>query len=82
MRRPRFDPWAGKIPWRRKWQPTPVFLSCLENSMDRGDRQVQSLGSKESTTERLTFASHMYATSSLSICRWAFRLLPCLGYCG
>ena len=21
-----FDPWAGKIPWRRAWQPTPVFL--------------------------------------------------------
>ena len=21
-----FYPWAGKIPWRRKWQPTPVFL--------------------------------------------------------
>ena len=20
------DPWIGKIPWRRKWQPTPVFL--------------------------------------------------------
>ena len=25
-RRPRFDPWVGKIPWRRKGQPTPVFL--------------------------------------------------------
>ena len=25
-RRCAFDPWAGKIPWRRKWQPTPVFL--------------------------------------------------------
>ena len=25
-RRPRFNPWVGKIPWRRKWQPTPVFL--------------------------------------------------------
>ena len=24
--RPRFDPWVGKIPWRRKWQPTPVLL--------------------------------------------------------
>ena len=24
--RPGFDPWVGKIPWRRKWQPTPVFL--------------------------------------------------------
>ena len=24
--RPGFDPWVGKIPWRRAWQPTPVFL--------------------------------------------------------
>ena len=23
-RRPRLDPWVGKIPWRREWQPTPV----------------------------------------------------------
>ena len=21
-----FNPWVGKIPWRRAWQPTPVFL--------------------------------------------------------
>ena len=21
-----FDPWVGKIPWRRAWQPIPVFL--------------------------------------------------------
>ena len=27
LRRPRFNPWVGKIPWRRAWQPTPVFLS-------------------------------------------------------
>ena len=27
FRRHGFDPWVGKIPWRRKWQPTPVFLS-------------------------------------------------------
>jgi len=25
-RSPGFDPWVRKIPWRRKWQPTPVFL--------------------------------------------------------
>ena len=25
-KRPGFDPWVGKIPWRRKWQHTPVFL--------------------------------------------------------
>ena len=21
-----FSPWIGKIPWRKAWQPTPVFL--------------------------------------------------------
>ena len=26
-RRPCFDSWVRKTPWRRKWQPTPVFLS-------------------------------------------------------
>ena len=25
-RRLRFDPWVGKIPWRKEWQPTLVFL--------------------------------------------------------
>ena len=25
-KRGRFNPWVGKISWRRKWQPTPVFL--------------------------------------------------------
>ena len=24
--RHRFNPWVGKIPWRRAWQPSPVFL--------------------------------------------------------
>ena len=33
-RRPRFDPWVGKIPWRRKWPPTPVLLPG--KSTDRG----------------------------------------------
>ena len=30
-------PWAREIPWRRAWQPTPVFL---ENPMDRGAWQA------------------------------------------
>ena len=25
-KRNRFGPWVGKIPWRRAWQPPPVFL--------------------------------------------------------
>ena len=35
-RRFRFDPWAGKIPWRRKWQPTPAFLP----GKSRGQRSL------------------------------------------
>ena len=26
-KRCRFDPWVWKIPWRRKWQPTPVLFA-------------------------------------------------------
>ena len=22
----KFNPWVGNIPWRRKWQPIPLFL--------------------------------------------------------
>ena len=29
-----FNPWVGKIPWKRKWHAPPVF--CLGNLMDRG----------------------------------------------
>ena len=25
-KRRRFNPWVGKIPWRKTWQSTPVFL--------------------------------------------------------
>ena len=31
-RRHGFHPWVGKVPWRRKWQPTQY--SCLGNPMD------------------------------------------------
>ena len=26
MAKTRFDPWVGKISWRRKWQSTPILL--------------------------------------------------------
>ena len=33
-KRPEFDPWVGKIPWRREWLSTPVSLPG--ESRDRG----------------------------------------------
>ena len=41
--RRRFDPWVGKIPWRRKWQP--FRYSCLEYHMNRGSWLAQSMRS-------------------------------------
>ena len=26
QKRPRINPWVGKIPWRKAWQPIPAFL--------------------------------------------------------
>ena len=57
---------VGKIPWRRKWQPTPVFLP--------GESHGQSSlvgcspwGRKESdTTERLHFHFHVITVSQFS----------------
>ena len=50
-----FDPWVGKIPWRRKWQPTPVFLPG-ESHGQRSLVGYSPQGCKESkTTEWLHF---------------------------
>ena len=54
-RRHRFGPWVGKIPWRRKWQPTPVLLPG-ESHGGRSLVGYSPWGRKESdTTERLHF---------------------------
>ena len=52
---PRFDPWVGKIPWRRKWQPTPVLLPGKFHGL-RSLVGYSPWGRKESdTTEQLHF---------------------------
>ena len=55
---PRFNNWVGKIPWRRKWQPTLVFLP----GKSHGHRSLVGYnpqGFKElDMTERLTHTTH------------------------
>ena len=59
--RPGFDPWVRKIPWRRKWQPTPVLLP----GKSHGQRSLVGYspwGHQESdTTERLRSSFHHVA---------------------
>ena len=38
-------PWVGKIPWRRTWQPTPVYLPG--ESQTEEPARLQSMGLKE-----------------------------------
>ena len=87
-RRHRFDPWVGKIPWRRKWQPTPVFLPG-ESHGQRSLAGCSPWGHKESDmTERLTltFYSHLRSNAtfpdrplgSISCHHWfVLDFLPC-----
>ena len=47
------DPWVGKFPWRREWQPTLVFLP--EESPDRGTwRAIVPGATKSDTTDGLS----------------------------
>ena len=39
-----FSPWVGKIPWRREWQPTPVFLSGESHGRSNLVDYVQATG--------------------------------------
>ena len=53
--RPRFNPWVRKIPWRRKWQPTPVLLPGKSHGW-RILVGYRPWGRKESdTTEQICF---------------------------
>ena len=48
-----FDPWVGKIPWRRAWQLTPVFLPG-ESHGQRSLAGYSSRGHKESDMTEAT----------------------------
>ena len=59
--KPGFYPQVEKIPWRRKWQPTPgklhVWNYCLENSMDGGAWKATVHGIAKSRTQLSIFTS-------------------------
>ena len=51
-----FDPWVGKMPWRRQWHPTPIFVPG-ESHGQRSLAGFRSWSHKElDMTEQLTHA--------------------------
>ena len=65
-RRHGFDPWVGKIPWRRKWQPTPVFLPG-ESDGQRSLAGYSPRGHKESETMTASEQQRHVTTLALRI---------------
>ena len=65
-----FDPWVGKIHWRRAWQPTPVFLP----GEFHGQRNLAGYSpcscKKSDTTERLS-TLHLSRTLGVRLPRWS-----------
>ena len=55
-----------EIPWRRAWQPTPVFLPV--KSMERGTWRVTVHGVSEPDTLSICSVGHIWAHKLVSVC--------------
>ena len=66
-KRHRFNPWVRKMPWRRKWQPTPALLPGKFHR-DRSFVGYKLWGYKESDTTECAHAhTHTHTHTSLHI---------------
>ena len=69
-----FSPWVGKIPWRRAWQPTPVFLPG-ESPWAEEPGRLQPMGSQRIRHDWVTKHS---TQATVRIKRGGFTIhLPC-----
>ena len=64
----RFDSWVGKIPWRRKWQPTPGFFPGKSHGQRSLAGYIQSIGLQRVTHDW----SHLAQTISSSAAPFSF----------
>ena len=76
-RRCGFDPWVRKIPWRRAWQPTPVFLpgKCKWAEVPGG---LQSMGLQRARHDLATKHAVSYNPSTYGSYNWKLVAFDCL----
>ena len=63
---PRFTPWARKIPWKRKWQPTPAFLP----GKSYGQRSLEGLQSMGSQRVSHDFVQYPHSSDEDTEVKW------------
>ena len=78
LRRRGFSPWVGKIPWRRKSQPTPVFLSEKSHEQ-RSLAGYSPWGHKESDITEHACTLHIYYLLNEWINEWIISYYPYYG---
>ena len=61
-----FDPWVGKIPWRRAWQPTPVFLLGESHGQRSLQATVHGVTKSQTQLKQLSSHAHIYQGESVS----------------
>ena len=71
-RRHWFDPWIGKSPWRKAWQPTPVFLPVESHGQRAWQNTVHRVSKSQTQLKQLS--RHTHTTE--------FRLLELEGILG
>ena len=69
-----FNPWAGKIPWRREWQPTPVFLPG-ESHGQRTKLQAAVHGVTKNRTQ-LNDYTHSHVTCGILVPQPGIKPVP------
>ena len=61
-----FDSWVRKIPWRRAWQPTPVFSPGEPHGQRSLEATVQRVAKSRTRLKRLRTAQHIYIYMPIS----------------
>ena len=82
-----FNPWVGKILWRRKWQPIPVFLSAKSHNRGAWLAPVHGITKSQTCTQVPYIQTFKFQTfknvnmHSISIrCEWICSLFS-ISYC-
>ena len=63
-----FNPWVGKIPWRRKWQPTPVLLPGKSHGRRSPAATVHGVAKSQTRLSNFTFTFFQFAAVNPSCC--------------
>ena len=75
------NPWVGKIPWRREWQPTQVFLRgeiqgqrSLVGSSPRGCKELDTIEQLTSSLMAQAGKGSAYKAGDLGFHPWVGKI--------